>query len=41
VFVWVTVKIVPFVGILIFIWTITEAFTGALRESGMPDPQDD
>nr|CAG8459705.1 7680_t:CDS:2 [Entrophospora candida] len=41
VFVWVTVKVVPFVGILIFIWTITEAFTGALRDSGIPDPQDD
>nr|CAG8456729.1 11684_t:CDS:10 [Entrophospora candida] len=41
IFVWVTVKAVPFVGISLFIWTITEAFTGALRESGKPDPQDD
>ncbi|CAJ0833642.1 1378_t:CDS:2 [Entrophospora sp. SA101] len=41
IFVWVTVKAVPFVGITLFIWTITEAFTGALRESGKPDPQDD
>ncbi|CAI2167806.1 19954_t:CDS:2 [Funneliformis geosporum] len=39
--VWGTLTAVPFICFAIFIWTRVEAFSGALRDSGKPDPQDD
>ncbi|RGB35986.1 plasma-membrane choline transporter-domain-containing protein [Rhizophagus diaphanus] len=39
--IWGTLTAVPFICIAIFIWIRVEAFSGALRESGKPDPQDD
>ncbi|RIA82536.1 plasma-membrane choline transporter-domain-containing protein [Glomus cerebriforme] len=41
VIIWGTLTAVPFICIAIFIWIRVEAFSGALRDSGKPDPQDD
>ncbi|GBB92990.1 hypothetical protein RclHR1_20970002 [Rhizophagus clarus] len=41
VIIWGTLTTVPFICIAIFIWIRIEAFSGALRDSGKPDPQDD
>ncbi|CAG8778769.1 14377_t:CDS:2, partial [Acaulospora morrowiae] len=40
VLIWGVATSVPVVCITMFIWTMWEALTGALRESGKPDPQD-
>jgi len=41
VIIWGTLTAVPFISIAIFFWTKKKAFSGALRDSGKPDPQDD